>query len=201
MSNEISQYLFPESDIPVARSRRPLATPNSHLVNSSPLHTSRTPTSAQREAITNIEGPLLVIAGPGSGKTFTLVERVVHLVREKELAPENLLVVTFTNKAARELISRISTQLANAEIAFRLDDMYIGTFHSICLSILRKYIHRTEFAKQVVQLDDFDQQYFIYERLDQYQKIAHTKHIWAKTDSRIDSQCRSSHPLPPEARR
>ena len=201
MSNEISQYLFPESDIPVARSRRPLATPNRHLVNSSPLHTSRTPTSAQREAITNIEGPLLVIAGPGSGKTFTLVERVVHLVREKELAPENLLVVTFTNKAARELISRISTQLANAEIAFRLDDMYIGTFHSICLSILRKYIHRTEFAKQVVQLDDFDQQYFIYERLDQYQKIAHTKHIWAKTDSRIDSQSRSSHPLPPEARR
>ena len=128
-----------------------MATPHRHLVNSSPLHTSRTPTSAQREAITNIEGPLLVIAGPGSGKTFTLVERVVHLVREKELAPENLLVVTFTNKAARELISRISTQLANAEIAFRLDDMYIGTFHSICLSILRKYIHRTEFAKQVVQ--------------------------------------------------
>ena len=112
-----------------------------------------------------------------------------------------MLVVTFTNKAARELISRISTQLANAEIAFRLDDMYIGTFHSICLSILRKYIHRTEFAKQVVQLDDFNQQYFIYERLDQYQKIAHTKHIWAKTDSRIDSQSRSSHPLPPEARR
>ena len=101
MSNEISQYLFPESDIPVARSRRPLATPNSHLVNSSPLHTSRTPTSAQREAITNIEGPLLVIAGPGSGKTFTLVERVVHLVREKELASETLLVFTFTNKAAR----------------------------------------------------------------------------------------------------
>ena len=63
------------------------------MVNSSPTPASRTPTSAQRDAITNTEGPLLVIAGPGSGKTFTLVERVVHLVREKELAPENLLVV------------------------------------------------------------------------------------------------------------
>ncbi len=201
MPKEISQYLFPESDLPLTRSHRLSDFSPGNILSQFSPNTSRTPTSAQREAITTTEGPVLVIAGPGSGKTFTLVERVVHLIREKNLSPENLLVVTFTNKAARELVSRISTQLANAEIPFRLDDMYMGTFHSICLSILRKYIHQTDFAKQVVQLDDFDQQYFIYEHLDQYQRISHTQHIWAKTDSRIDNQSRSNNPLPPEARR
>ena len=60
----------------------------------------------QREAILHTDGPLLIIAGPGSGKTFTLVERVVYLITELHVAPEELLVVTFTEKAARELITR-----------------------------------------------------------------------------------------------
>jgi len=195
-----TEYLFPEKDIPIIRprrrSRRSLQTAFSQSSNR-----TRIPTPSQQEAITTTEGPLLVIAGPGSGKTFTLVERVVHLVREKQLAPENMLVVTFTNKAAHELVSRISTQLEQIQLSFQLDDMYIGTFHSICLSILRKYIDKTPFAKQIVQLDDFAQQYFIYERLEYYEKIADAQHVWARTDSRIDSQSRSVNPIPPEARR
>ena len=68
-------------------------------------YTSRT-NSDQRAAIQHINGPLLIIAGPGSGKTFTLVERVAYLVTEKDAAPEQMLVVTFTEKMARELLVR-----------------------------------------------------------------------------------------------
>lgn len=83
----------------------------------------------QLEAIEAVDGPVLIIAGPGSGKTFTLVERIVHLIIDKKVAPESLLVVTFTDKAARELTTRISNRLSELEISFNLNEMYLGTFH------------------------------------------------------------------------
>jgi DNA helicase-2/ATP-dependent DNA helicase PcrA len=86
--------------------------------------------AAQREAIRTTEGPLLIIAGPGSGKTFTLVERVVHLIAERAATPESLFVATFTEKAARELTTRISTRLVRLGVRFNLNEMYLGTFHS-----------------------------------------------------------------------
>ncbi len=95
--------------------------------------------SQQLEAIYATEGPLLIIAGPGSGKTFTLVERIVYLITHKGVAPESLLVVTFTDKAARELTTRISNRLAELGIQFNLNEMYLGTFHSICLRLLEDY--------------------------------------------------------------
>ncbi|WP_163007178.1 UvrD-helicase domain-containing protein, partial [Pseudomonas viridiflava] len=90
------------------------------------------------EAILAMDGPVLIIAGPGSGKTFTLVERV-YLITNKGVAPESLLVVTFTDKAARELTTRISNRLAELGIQFNLNEMYLGTFHSICLRILEDF--------------------------------------------------------------
>jgi DNA helicase-2/ATP-dependent DNA helicase PcrA len=65
----------------------------------------------QKTAIETTDGPVLIIAGPGSGKTYTLVERIVHLVSDKGANPENLFVATFTDKAAKELVTRISTRL------------------------------------------------------------------------------------------
>src|SRR4051812_41288319 len=79
----------------------------------------------QLEAITTSEGPVLIIAGPGSGKTFTLVERAVFLITQKSVAPESLLIVTFTDKAARELRTRISNRLAELNIKFNLNEMYL----------------------------------------------------------------------------
>ncbi|MDA8154586.1 MAG: UvrD-helicase domain-containing protein [Acidithiobacillus sp.] len=84
----------------------------------------------QLEAILTTEGPVLIIAGPGSGKTFTLVERIVYLITQKGVAPESLFVVTFTDKAARELTTRISNRLTDLDIKFNLNEMYLGTFHS-----------------------------------------------------------------------
>ena len=82
------------------------------------------------------EGPVHIIAGLGSGKTFTLVERLIYLTSRKGVTPESLLVVTFTEKAARELTTRISNRLAELGIPFNLNEMYLGTFHSICLRLL-----------------------------------------------------------------
>ncbi len=81
----------------------------------------------QTEAIEATDGPVLIIAGPGSGKTFTLVERIVYLITQKGASPESLLVVTFTDKAARELTTRISSRLAEINIQFNLNEMYLGT--------------------------------------------------------------------------
>ena len=64
--------------------------------------------SAQREAIHTTEGPLLIIAGPGTGKTYTLVQRIVYLIKEKRIKPEEIMVATFTEKAAKELVTRIT---------------------------------------------------------------------------------------------
>lgn len=90
----------------------------------------------QQEAILSTEGPVHIITGPGSGKTFTLVERLIYLISRKGVTPESLLVVTFTEKAARELTTRISNRLAELGIQFNLNEMYLGIFHFICLRLL-----------------------------------------------------------------
>jgi len=125
----------------------------------------------QREAILHTDGPLLIIAGPGSGKTFTLVERVVYLITELHVAPEELLVVTFTEKAARELITRVSNRLNEIGVRFNLNEMYIGTFHSICLRLLEDHREFTRLKRNFTLFDEFDQQYFLYQRIWDYRKL------------------------------
>lgn len=141
----------------------------------------KTPTSGpnpqQQEAIHTTEGPLLIIAGPGSGKTFTLVERIYYLISEKGVQPEHLFVSTFTEKAAAELITRVSSRLDADNIAVNLNDMYIGTFHSICLRFLKEHRESTRLMRNFTVLDQFDQQYFIYQRLSEYQGIEDSEHI------------------------
>ncbi len=127
--------------------------------------------SAQLEAIQATEGPVLIIAGPGSGKTFTLVERIVYLITHKGIKPESLLVVTFTDKAARELTTRISNRLAEIGIQFNLNEMYLGTFHSICLRILEDYREYTRLKRSFTLFDQFDQQYFLYQRIREFHEL------------------------------
>ena len=94
---------------------------------------------AQRQAVLTVEGPVLMIAGPGTGKTFTLVKRIAYLVVEKHVKPEEIMVVTFTEKAGRELITRISDEFLRYDLDLNLNEMYIGTFHSVCLRLLSEY--------------------------------------------------------------
>ena len=142
---------------------------------------TQTPTSGpnpqQQEAIHTTEGPLLIIAGPGSGKTFTLVERIYHLISEQNIQPEQLFVSTFTEKAAAELITRVSSRLDADNISVNLNEMYIGTFHSICLRFLEENREFTRLKRSFTLLDQFDQQYFLYQRLSQYHGIEGSEHI------------------------
>ena len=125
----------------------------------------------QIEAVLATDGPLLIIAGPGSGKTFTLVERLVYLITEKGVSPESLLVVTFTDKAARELSTRVSNRLTELSIKFNLHEMYIGTFHAICLRLLEEYREFTRLKRSYSVLDQFDQQYFLYQRINEFRSL------------------------------
>lgn len=131
----------------------------------------------QWQAITTTNGPLLIIAGPGSGKTFTLVERVVYLIVEKGATPESLFVATFTDKAAQELRTRVSNRLNTLGVRFNLNDMYLGTFHSICLRWLRDYRDYTRLKRNFIMMDQFDQQYFIYQHIREYETIPGIEHM------------------------
>jgi len=107
----------------------------------------------QREAVTNCEGPLLVLAGAGSGKTRALVSRAAWLLQEKGIFPGQLLAITFTNKAAREMQERLE-RLTGLAVA----NMWVGTFHGICLRILHREYKALSFDSGFVIYDDNDQQ-------------------------------------------
>jgi len=135
------------------------------------------PNSQQQRVINHTEGPILVIAGPGSGKTFTLVERILHIINSKNVKPENLLVATSTQKAAKELVTRISNRLLAENITFNVNEMYIGTFHSICLRLLEEHRELTSLKANRTLMDQFDQQYFIYQRITEYDAIKNMRLI------------------------
>lgn len=151
---------------------------------SSPSHDLQSKANQQQlEAILATEGPLLIIAGPGSGKTFTLVERIVYLITQKGVAPESLFVVTFTDKAARELTTRISNRLTEIGIKFNLNEMYLGTFHSICLRILEDFREFTRLKRSFTLFDQFDQQYFLYQRIKEFRALPDAQLVMGEDQS------------------
>ena len=106
----------------------------------------------QYEAVINTEGPCLVIAGAGSGKTKVLTHKVAYLIEEKNVKPWEILAITFTNKAANEMKERVEKLVSNAAL-----DIWMGTFHSICVRILRKQIDRLGFDTSFIIFDTSDQ--------------------------------------------
>ena len=114
----------------------------------------------QFKAVTKTDGPCLVIAGAGSGKTKVLTHKIAYLMQEKNVAPWNILAITFTNKAANEMKQRIENLVGDA-----VKDMWMGTFHSICVRILRRYIDRVGFDSSFIIFDTTDQKTLIKECL------------------------------------
>ena len=106
----------------------------------------------QLSAVTRVEGPLLILAGAGSGKTRVITYRIAHMIEDLKISPYSILAITFTNKAAKEMRERV-----NSLIGDRAKDMWISTFHSLCVRILRRDIERIGYNRSFVIYDTQDQ--------------------------------------------
>ena len=107
----------------------------------------------QKKAVKHLEGPLLIVAGAGSGKTKVLTSRIANLIREKKAFPNQILAVTFTNKAAKEMQIRVSNILGSAATSLT----WLGTFHSICAKLLRKHASAANLNSNFTIVDTDDQ--------------------------------------------
>ena len=108
---------------------------------------------AQKEAVLYLNGPLLIVAGAGSGKTKVLTSRITHIIKQKKAFPNQILSVTFTNKAAKEMQNRVSSLLHKEAIGLP----WLGTFHSICVKILRKHARAANLNSNFTIIDQDDQ--------------------------------------------
>ncbi len=108
---------------------------------------------AQKEAVIHLEGPLLIVAGAGSGKTKVLTSRIAHIIKKKKAFPNQILAVTFTNKAAKEMQNRVSKILGSEAIGLS----WLGTFHSICSKLLRKHASAANLNSNFTIVDTDDQ--------------------------------------------
>lgn len=112
----------------------------------------------QKEAVFHTEGPLLILAGAGSGKTRVLTHRIAYLIEEKKVNPWNIMAITFTNKAAGEMRERVDKL-----IGFGSESIWVSTFHSGCVRILRRYIDRLGYSNNFTIYDSDDQKSLIKE--------------------------------------
>lgn len=146
---------------------------------------------AQKEAISATDGLVLITAGPGTGKTFTLVKRAVYLIQECGIKPEQIMMATFTEKAAKELITRITNELAERNISVNVNEMYIGTFHSLCLRIIKENLEFTRLKRNYRLLDTFDQKYLVFRNFHKFKNIEGIDELLSKGGSwkRSDEIC------------
>lgn len=110
----------------------------------------------QMEAVLQTEGPVLILAGAGSGKTRVLTHRISYLIKEMQVNPWNILAITFTNKAAGEMRERV-----DQIVGFGADSVWVSTFHSTCVRILRRYIDRLGYGNSFTIYDADDQKSLI----------------------------------------
>ncbi len=108
---------------------------------------------AQKEAVLHLDGPLLIVAGAGSGKTKVLTSRIANIIRVKKAFPNQILAVTFTNKAAKEMQNRVSKILGSTAVGLS----WLGTFHSICAKLLRKHASAANLNSNFTIIDTDDQ--------------------------------------------
>lgn len=110
----------------------------------------------QKKAVLHTEGPLLILAGAGSGKTRVLTHRIAYLIEEKKVAPWNILAITFTNKAAKEMRERVDNLVGSGS-----EDIWVSTFHSTCVKILRRHIDKIGYDRYFTIYDTDDQKKLI----------------------------------------
>lgn len=112
----------------------------------------------QKEAVLHTQGPLLILAGAGSGKTRVLTHRIAYLIDEYDVNPWNILAITFTNKAAGEMRERV-----DQIVGFGSEQIWVSTFHSMCVRILRRFADHLGYDRNFVIYDTDDQKHVIKE--------------------------------------
>ena len=126
----------------------------------------------QLEAVNTTEGPVVVVAGPGTGKTKTLIERVVNILVNKKVDANRIMLTTFTNKAARELEIRINEKLKELNENIDISDMYLGTMHSIWARLIEENISYSNFFDGFTLMSgNYEQHFFIFSRLKEYRNL------------------------------
>nr|WP_314531736.1 ATP-dependent DNA helicase [uncultured Fusobacterium sp.] len=126
----------------------------------------------QLEAVNTTEGPVVVVAGPGTGKTKTLIERVVNILVNKKVDANRIMLTTFTNKAARELEIRINEKLKELNENIDISDMYLGTMHSIWTRLIEENISYSNFFDGFTLMSgNYEQHFFIFSRLKEYRNL------------------------------
>ncbi|MBA5850861.1 DNA helicase PcrA [Clostridium sp. cel8] len=139
----------------------------------------------QYEAVNTIEGPLLILAGAGSGKTRVLTYRIAHMIKDLNIYPSKILAITFTNKAADEMRDRLRKLVGN-----EVENMWISTFHSSCVRILRREIDKLGYNKNFAIYDSYDQKVLIKQCMEELQideKTISAREIISKISSQKDS--------------
>lgn len=135
----------------------------------------------QQEAVRHTEGPLLILAGAGSGKTRVLTHRIAYLIAECDVKPWNILAITFTNKAAGEMRDRVDKL-----VGFGSDQIWVATFHSTCARILRRYIDRIGYSSNFAIYDTDDSKQVmktVIKQLDLNPKIYKERGLLAKVSA------------------
>lgn len=117
---------------------------------------------AKRQAVTATEGPVLILAGPGTGKTLTLVRRTLHIIAQELALPRQILLCSFTEKSALELRDRITRDSAELDVNADLSELSTGTIHSICNEIIANNRQRTSYGAHFEVIDDLGQRFFFY---------------------------------------
>jgi len=136
----------------------------------------------QISAITSIDGPLLIIAGPGTGKTLTMVARVLYILLSEKAKPEEIILTTFTEKAAFELRDRVSQLARELNYKEQINLLKVGTIHGLCNEYINKFLTHTPLKKGYQILDELTQVFFLYENFEDIVSSYNGKYIgkWNK---------------------
>ena len=145
----------------------------------------------QREAVTHKAGPLLVIAGPGTGKTRVITHRIAYLIREHGIRAENILAITFTNKAAQELQERVNTEIGEPHGS----NIKVSTFHAFCVSVLRRHALRIGLSENFTIFDQELQDEILTESVRALNLNTDAYPPWLLRNILSDAKCKSQDPV------
>ena len=116
------------------------------------MNSLKTLNAQQKEAVTTLDGPIMILAGAGSGKTRVIIQRIAYLIQKKQVPPQQIIAVTFTNKAAEEMRKRLQGILSGKQ-----EGIHLSTFHSLGVGLLRNSIHHLGYRSNFIIYDTRDQ--------------------------------------------